>query len=58
MMTTRIRTAAKALLLATAIATPLAVVSQVNASTEAVIGETAKKSNGVGLVLLVSLQRS
>lgn len=45
-------------LFAAAIAAPLVAVQSVRANTDTFIGETPTMSNGVGLVLMVSLQRS
>lgn len=57
----RIRTAAayafRLLLVVVALAAPVLVMPQVEASSGAILEHAAKKSNGIGFVLLVGLQR-
>ncbi|MBO6719185.1 MAG: hypothetical protein JJ913_14605 [Rhizobiaceae bacterium] len=51
-------TAIRAALIAAAVVTPLLAVQSVRAGNSQFIGETPTMSNGAGLVLFVSLQRS
>ncbi len=48
----------RAALVAAAVAAPLMMVQGVRAGTSQFIGETPSMSNGAGLVIMVSLQRS